>query len=84
VRWQELVRRWGRVYEEIIGHIVTMLIVIFGFYLVGSWSHFLWGDKKLFGAVPWGWMIDAADVYAFIAFVYSGTTQAIRAYKGEL
>jgi len=85
VRWRELIGRWGRVYEELIGHIVTMVIVILGFWIVESWAHFLLGGRKLlFSIIPWSWLMDAAHVYAFVAFVYSGTTQAIRAYKGEL
>ncbi len=85
MRWRELVRRWGRVYEELVGHIVTMFIVIFGFWAVESWAHYLLGSHKLlFSIIPWSWLMDAAHVYAFAAFVYSGTTQAIRAYKGLL
>jgi hypothetical protein len=83
VRWKKLGRRWARVYEELIGHTVTLLIVIFGFWVVGVWGHYWMGSKRLFGVIPWEWLIDAADLYAFVLLAYTGTTQAIRAYRDE-
>jgi hypothetical protein len=85
MRWDLLHGRWGRVYEEIVGHVVAMLLVLSGFYLVEAWVHYLWGNSRLlFGVVPWTWLIDAADVFTFVAFVASGIRMSIKAYNGDL
>jgi hypothetical protein len=76
------VSRWTRIYEEFVGHLITMMLVLASFRCIEWLYHLLWSDDRiLLGFIRFSWLIDIADLFAFIAFVISGTMSLINAYR---
>jgi hypothetical protein len=77
-------RRWLNVYEELVGHAFAMALVLISFWMIEALYNLLWGSERLlFGFLPFHWVIDAADFFAFLAFSYAGIISSIRAFRGE-
>jgi|SoiMetStandDraft_2_1073263.scaffolds.fasta_scaffold594998_1 hypothetical protein len=77
-------RRWVRAVEEIAGHLIVVIALLFSFRIVEWVFDFLWGSNALlFDLVPFKWLIQGADVAMFLAFVYAGGRSALRAYQGD-
>jgi hypothetical protein len=76
--------RWVRAAEEIAGHLLIIILLLVSFRVVEFVFDFLWGSNALlFNLVPFKWLIQAADVSMFVAFVYAGGRSALRAYRGD-
>lgn len=69
---------------ELLGHGIVMTVMLIMFRGIELVVHILWGtERKLYGFLPFSYMIDTADLLIFWSLLYCGISAAVRAYRGE-
>jgi hypothetical protein len=68
--------KWVRLLQELAGHAIVTIFLLFTFRIIELVVDFLWGkDSLLFGLFPWKYLTSAADAYIFISFVLTSWSE---------